>query len=84
MHKSAMINTRIDPKLKSKAEIILRKVGLTSAEAIRLFYMQITLQKGLPFEIKIPNKTTIKAMQDADAGKTHRTNKVDDLFDDLE
>jgi DNA-damage-inducible protein J len=84
MHKSAMINTRIDPKLKSRAEIILRKVGLTSAEAIRIFYTQITLRNGLPFKIKIPNKTTVKALQDADAGKTLKTENVDALFDDLD
>lgn len=41
MHKVAIINTRIEPKLKSEAEHILHKLGLTSAEAIRLFYKQI-------------------------------------------
>lgn len=83
MHKAAMINTRIEPKLKTQAEAILHKVGLTSAEAVRLFYMQVCLHKGLPFEVKIPNKDTIKAMRDADKRKTHKAKSVDELFEDL-
>jgi DNA-damage-inducible protein J len=81
--KAATVNTRIEPALKTKAEIILNKVGLSSAEAIRLFYTQICLRKGLPFDIKIPNKKTLKAMQDADTGKTYKVKSVKDLFDSL-
>lgn len=83
MHKIATINTRIEPKLKTRAETILRKVGLTSAEAVRLFYMQVCLNNGLPFEVKIPNKETIKAMHNADKRKTHKAKSVDELFEDL-
>ena len=74
---------RIDPKLKSKAENIFHKVGLSTAEAVRLFFTQVCLQKGLPFAAKIPNRTTLKAMHDADSGKTHRAKSVDDLFDEI-
>lgn len=84
MHKVATINTRIEPKLKTQAEAILHKVGLTSAEAVRLFYMQVCLHKGLPFEVKIPNEETIKAMRDADKRKTHKAKSVDELFDNLD
>lgn len=84
MHKSAIINTRINPELKLHAERILHKIGLSSAEAVRLFYFQIYLHKGLPFEAKIPNKATIKAMRDADAGKVIRAKSVDDIFDNLD
>ena len=83
MHKVATVNTRIEPKLKNRAEAILRKVGLSSAEAVRLFYMQVCLYKGLPFEVKIPNKSTIKAMQNADKRKTHKAKNVDELFTNL-
>jgi DNA-damage-inducible protein J len=40
----------------------LQEVGLTSAEAIRLFYMQICLQKGLPFKVTIPQKNDIEKL----------------------
>lgn len=83
MHKAATINTRIEPKLKTRAEVILNKVGLTSAEAIRLFYKQICLRNGLPFDVKIPNAKTIKAMHAADIGKTHKAKSVDAIFEAL-
>lgn len=83
MHKSATVNTRIDPQLKEKAESILHKVGLSAAEAVRLFYTQICLHKGLPFEAKIPNKTTAQAMKDASDRKTKKSHNVDDIFNDL-
>ncbi len=82
MHKIATVNTRIEPTLKAKAEHILHKVGLTSAEAVRLFYMQVCLHNGLPFQVKIPNKATIKAMQQADKRKTKKAKNVDQLFQD--
>lgn len=83
MHKTATINARIDPILKEKAESILNRVGLSAAEAVRLFYTQICLQRGLPFEAKIPNKTTLKALADADKGVTHKVKHVSDIFEDL-
>lgn len=58
MHKVATINTRIEPSVKIMAEAILNKIGLTSAEAIRIFYKQICLRHGIPFEVKIPNQKT--------------------------
>lgn len=80
--KEATVNARMESQLKKKAEVILHQVGLSSAEAIRLFYRQICLQKGLPFDVKIPNKETIAAMQDADARKTHKVKSVQDIFDE--
>jgi DNA-damage-inducible protein J len=64
MTKTATIQTRIEPGLKAKVEAILGKLGLSPSDAIALYYSQIALNKGLPFEVKIPNKATRKAMQD--------------------
>lgn len=64
MSKTATIQTRIEPALKAKVESILGKLGLSPSDAISLYYSQIALNKGLPFEVKIPNKETRKAMQD--------------------
>jgi DNA-damage-inducible protein J len=83
MHKVATVNARMEPELKDKAETIFHKVGLSSAEAMRLFYKQVCLHNGLPFDVRIPSKETIKAMRDADKRKTHKANGVDELFDDL-
>jgi DNA-damage-inducible protein J len=67
--KTGMIRARIDPELKLKAENILGSLGLNASDAIRLFYTQITLSDGLPFDVRIPNAATRKAIRDARAGR---------------
>jgi DNA-damage-inducible protein J len=67
--KTAMITTRVDPDLKADAEKVLRKLGISTTEAINLFLSQVRLRRGLPFDVKIPNKTTLKAMKDAEEGR---------------
>ncbi len=68
MSKTEMIRARVEPDLKHEAEAVFETLGLTSTQAITLFYKQVTLQHGLPFEVKIPNKATLAAMQDAGQG----------------
>ena len=68
MLRAATINARIEPELKKRAEIILHKVGVSTAEAIRLFYSQVCLQNGLPFEVKIANKKTREAIAELESG----------------
>jgi DNA-damage-inducible protein J len=67
MAKTDTIRDRVDAALKVQAEAVLKELGLTASDAIRLFYKQVALQKGLPFEIKIPNAATRRALKDADA-----------------
>ena len=57
MAKTANLYARIEPDLKQQAEDILTSLGITASNAITLFYKQIILQKGLPFEIKLPQET---------------------------
>ena len=47
----------------------MEKLGLNASDAIRLFYKQVALQRGLPFDVKLPNATTRRALKDADDGK---------------
>ncbi len=56
MAKTSTLHTRIETELKNNAESIFAQLGLTSAEAINLFYRQVELQGGLPFELKVPSK----------------------------
>lgn len=69
MSKTAMIRARVEPDVKEAAETVFRKLGLSVTEAVTLFYKQVTLKEGLPFDIKIPNRTTRKAMEETSAGK---------------
>ena len=69
MNKTGRVDVQIDLRLKNAAEKVLAKVGLSPAEAIRLFYKQAELHEGLPFEVRIPNEEIIKAIRELDAGK---------------
>ena len=51
--KSANLYARIEPDVKEKAENILATLGIPASNAINMFYKQIILQRGLPFEVKI-------------------------------
>lgn len=53
MKKSAMIRARIEPGIKEEAETVFKELGLSTSEAIGLFYQQVKIQQGIPFEIKI-------------------------------
>jgi len=57
MNKTSTVRARIEPDLKDKAERVFRKLGLTSTQAITLFYKQVELRKGLPFDVVIPNES---------------------------
>ncbi|MBE0639048.1 MAG: type II toxin-antitoxin system RelB/DinJ family antitoxin, partial [Bacteroidales bacterium] len=73
-----------EPKLKHEVEEILQRLGLTASDAIDLFYRQIRQNKGIPFQVKIPNATTRKTMQETDEGKNLvLCDSADDLFTDL-
>ena len=54
MAKSANLYARIEPNVKSEAETILSQLGIPASNAINMFYKQIILQGGLPFEVKLP------------------------------
>lgn len=53
--KSANLYARIEPEVKEQAENILATLGIPVSNAINMFYKQIILQRGLPFEVKIPS-----------------------------
>ena len=69
MAKTEFIRARVEPELKTQAEEILSKLGLSPTDAITLFYVQVTLHGGLPFEVRIPNDESIEALQQARTGE---------------
>lgn len=84
MGKTSTVRARIEPDLKDKAENIFQKLGLTTTQAITLFYKQVELKKGLPFDVAIPNETTRKTFSDTDARRNLVIcNDVDDMFKKL-
>ena len=84
MGKSIMIHARIEPTLKNETEQILSALGLNMTQAITLFLQQVRLQKGLPFEVKLPSAHTVKALNELEKRDGKTFSNIDDLFDDLE
>jgi DNA-damage-inducible protein J len=84
MLKTATIRTRIEPGLKREVEDILSQLGLTASETVHLLYRQIKLQRGLPFDVRIPNPLTARTLKASKAGRgVKRFGSKKELFADL-
>jgi addiction module RelB/DinJ family antitoxin len=55
MANTSAVYARIDTGLKENAESIMSQLGMTPSSVIQMLYSQIVLQKGLPFEVKLPS-----------------------------
>jgi DNA-damage-inducible protein J len=69
MARTVMVRARSGGRLKAEAEAVLEKLGLNASDAIRLFYRQVTMRKGFPFDVAIPDATTRRALREADEGR---------------
>ncbi|MCX6354446.1 MAG: type II toxin-antitoxin system RelB/DinJ family antitoxin [Candidatus Aureabacteria bacterium] len=84
MSKTATVRARIQPQLKHHAEKIFRHLGLNATQAITMFYKQVELREGLPFDIAIPTATTKRTLKATDAGSDLVVcEDADDMFGKL-
>ena len=63
--KTETIRAIVEPELKEEAEAVLEALGLNASEAITMFYRQVALRRGLPFESRLPKKETRAAIRQA-------------------
>jgi DNA-damage-inducible protein J len=68
MGKTGYIAARIEPKLKARAGRVLAKAGVSTTDAITMFLRQVVLRNGLPFEVRVPNAETKKAIEELESG----------------
>lgn len=80
---TTMVHVRVDEKVKAEAAKTLAKMGMSLSDAIRVLLVRVAAEKALPFDVKVPNATTVKAMQAADRGQGKRYKNADALFRDL-
>ncbi len=84
MSKTATVRARIEPGLKTDVEDILSELGLTASETVQLLYRQIKLQRGLPFEVRIPNALTERTLNASKRGKNVKRFSIKrDFYADL-
>ena len=84
----AVINIRVNDEIKKEAETIFKSLGLNMSVTIHLFLKKCINENGMPFDLKIPNKETIEAMEETNKilnGDIERKSykNVDELFEDL-
>ena len=83
MAANALVQTRIDGKVKEEAAAVLSSMGLTVSDAVRLMLTRVAHDKALPFEPLIPNEETVAAMREARAGGLKKHGSVDALMAEL-
>ena len=84
MNKTATIQARIDPSIKNKAQKILTKLNITMSEAISIFLTQVSLNNGIPFDIRIPNELTEETLLKSENGEElHLVADKNQLFEEL-
>lgn len=71
---------KLDIEIKAKAKEIFKELGITMGEAVNIFLNQVALHKGLPFEVKIPNEETKKAIEDARKGINMESISIEDMM----
>ena len=87
MAKTAYINVRVEKKLKTDAEKVLRDVGVGPSDVVTMLYKQLVLHQGIPFEVRIPNKESRKALAEArnpaKRAKLKRYKTTEEMFADI-
>ena len=85
MSRTVTVRARMAPGLKSEVEALLEQLGVTTTDAINMFFSQIRLRQGLPFSIEMPNKITRQTFEATDRGEDLRAYKnLDEMFKALD
>lgn len=81
MSKTAMVRARLEPDLKNRAESVFQRLGLNATQAITIFYRQVELRDGLPFDVVVPTTTTKRTFEASETGRDLVVcDDADDMF----
>jgi len=76
-----MVRARVEPDLKARAEKVFHSLGLNATQAITMFYRQVELRGGLPFDVVVPTPTTRRTFEASEAGRDLVVcDDADDMF----
>lgn len=78
-----MVHVRVEKRIKAQAAKTLAAMGLSVSDAVRVLLTRVAAEKALPFEVKVPNRATAAAMQEARKGGLPSFGSVSELMDDL-
>ncbi|MDR1563644.1 MAG: type II toxin-antitoxin system RelB/DinJ family antitoxin [Oscillospiraceae bacterium] len=96
MQRTSNVFARVEPEIKEQAESVLNQLGIPMSNAIGLFLRQIIMQRGLPFDVKLPAQAPVaigamsaaelnaeleKGYADIAAGRLH---KLEDVVSEMQ
>ena len=91
MARTSNVFARVEPELKEQAEQVLSQLGIPMSNAVSMFLRQVVLQRGIPFEMKLPKEQPLvygqltkaqldtaleEGMEDIRAGRTYKAQEV--------
>ncbi|MFI4955701.1 MAG: type II toxin-antitoxin system RelB/DinJ family antitoxin [Gammaproteobacteria bacterium] len=77
------VRARIDSVTKQRATDALEAMGLSVSDAIRLLMLRIADEHRLPFEVRVPNAASRKAIEELETGKGKKFKNINSFMDDL-
>ena len=80
---TTMVHVRVDEKITDAAAKTLSAMGISVSDAVRMLLVRVAAEKALPFEVRVPNAATVKAMQAADKRQGKHFKSADALFKEL-
>ncbi len=80
---TTMVHVRVDERVKARAAKALAAMGLSVSDAVRVMLTRVAAEKALPFEVRVPNATTVAAMEEARRGGLRTHAGVAGLLTDL-
>lgn len=83
MAATAMVHVRVDEDIKEKAAATLADMGITISDAVRMLLIRVAAEHSLPFDVRVPNATTVRAMKSVDKKRGKRFASATELFKDL-
>lgn len=78
------VRALIDKDLKQQAEIALKKMGVSVSDYIRMAFIRLIDEQAIPFQIKVPNETTLEAMKELKEGKGQKFENAEEMFKALD
>ena len=84
MAKNTNINVRTTEDIKKGAEVIFSGLGLNISSAVNLFLKQVINYRGIPFDLRLPNKETLHAMDDIENSRNlESADTVEEMFEKI-
>ena len=78
-----VVRARIDENVKKNAEEIFGEIGITTSQAINIFFKKVISERGIPFELKVPTKRLEHSIKEAMEQKTVKYNDINEMIKDL-